>query len=98
MYQNTRKTAPPNSPKKWARLLMASGIAIAAVAVSQAHEVDDDHGPATTRSFDLTGFDVIDISGVYDVEIIVGNDYSIRLEGPEREMEYARVERDGDTL
>lgn len=98
MYQNTRKTAPQKHPTKLGRVLMASGLAVAVFAVSHAHEVDEDRGPVTTRSFSISGFDAVDISGVYDVEITVGDDYSIRLEGPEREMEYARVERDGDTL
>lgn len=92
MSYSSRRTGP-----KWGRIFLVSGVAIAAVSISQAHEVED-NGPKVERSFDLTGFDAIDISGVYDVEIKVGDDYAIHLKGPEREMEYARVEVNGGRL
>jgi len=94
-----RMTAPPRRQKQWRRIFLVSGLVLVGAIAVQAHEVDDDYkGPKTTRTFDLTGFDGIDVSGVYDVEIEVGESYSIRLEGREREMEYARVEVDGNRL
>jgi len=86
-----RKTTP-----QWGRILLVSGVAMAGVAISQAH--DTDSGPKITKTYDLTGFDGIDISGVYDVEVAVGSAFSIRLEGPEKEMNHARVELDGNSL
>ncbi|NNE56988.1 MAG: hypothetical protein HKN36_02670 [Hellea sp.] len=90
--KNSKRTLP------WGKLLAVSTIMIGAATLAQAHDDDKDRGPTTTQNFDLTGFDAIDISGVYDAEILVGNDYSIRLEGSEKDMEHARVELDGKTL
>ncbi|NNE58464.1 MAG: hypothetical protein HKN36_10170, partial [Hellea sp.] len=82
----------------WSKLLVASTLIIGAAAIAQAHETDEDRGPTITRTFDLTGFDAVAISGVYDAEISVGEAFSIRLEGTEDDMQRARVELDGDTL
>ena len=43
-----------------------------------------------TRTLDLSGFDRIDIAGVYDLEVQVGSDYVIELRGRERDLD--RVE------
>ncbi len=105
MTYSSRRTAPQrggNNSPRWGRILLASGLIFAlgssgAVAV-QAHDDDKDHGPKIERAYNLDGFDQIGVSGVYDVQIVAGDSYSIRLEGPEREMEYAKVEVEGDTL
>jgi hypothetical protein len=39
-----------------------------------------------TRTFDLTGFDRIDVAGVYELEVTVGPDFSVEMSGPEEEM------------
>jgi len=89
-----RKTSP-----QWGRILIVSGLVMAVAAGVHAHEVDDEKsGPEISQTFDLTGFDAIDISGVYDVEVEVGSEFSIRLEGPQREMDHVRVELDGNSL
>ncbi len=95
MTYSSRRTAPQRGVK-WGRILLVSAMALTAYTVVQAH--DDDEGPTVERSFNLTGFDQVDISGVYDVEIVVGEDFGVHLKGPEREMEFARVEVNGDTL
>ncbi|WP_411816045.1 head GIN domain-containing protein [Hyphococcus sp. DH-69] len=49
-----------------------------------------------TKSYDLAGFDMIDIAGVYELEVEVGSPFSITLTGPKREMSLAKVSvRDG---
>lgn len=48
------------------------------------------------QTLDLAGFDRIDISGVYELDVTVGDDFAIELSGGEKEMD--RVEasvRDG---
>ncbi|MEO1243935.1 MAG: head GIN domain-containing protein [Pseudomonadota bacterium] len=66
--------------KKFAGLtagLLALGLAGAAIA-------DDDE--IITDQLDLTGFERIDISGVYDLDVRVGPEFSVELSGPEYEM------------
>jgi len=60
---------------------MAIGIATAAAAKDS---------EKITRNLDLSGFDRVEISGVYELNVAVGSDYSIELFGPEDEMD--RVE------
>lgn len=93
MTYSSRRTAP-----KWGRIILASGLIFAGAVAVQAHDDDKDKGPKIERAYNLDGFDGIGISGVYDVHIEAGEQFSIRLEGPEREMEYARVEVYDDTL
>lgn len=44
----------------------------------------------SSRTLDLRDFDAIEISGAYELDVIVGEDFSIELSGPSDEM--ARVE------
>lgn len=44
----------------------------------------------STRTLDLRDFDAIEIGGAYELDVIVGEDFSIELSGPSEEM--ARVE------
>lgn len=43
-----------------------------------------------SKTYDLDGFDKIDIAGVYELEVTVGGDFAVEVSGPESEM--ARVE------
>ena len=90
-----RKTATP-----WGKIALVSATVLAAAAFAQAgdNDKDRDSGDDVVRTYDLTGFDGIDISGVYDVEVSVGQTYSIRLEGREKDLDRVKVEVDGDTL
>lgn len=60
------------------------GLAIAGAALAH----DDEE--RVSRTLDLAGFDRIKISGVYEIDVRVGSDFSIALSGPADEME--RVE------
>ncbi|MDZ7628571.1 MAG: head GIN domain-containing protein [Parvularculaceae bacterium] len=44
----------------------------------------------SSRTLDLRDFDAIEIGGAYELDVIVGEDFSIELSGPSEEM--ARVE------
>ena len=61
--------------------VIAFGVAGAALA-------DDDR--MITNKLDLTGFDQIEISGVYDLDVVVGPEFSVELTAPQYEMD--RVE------
>ncbi len=63
---------------------------VAAVAFGIATTAAARDSDKITRNLDLSGFDRIEISGVYELNVSVGSDYSIELSGPEYEMQ--RVE------
>ncbi len=89
-----RKTTP-----QWGKIAVATALIAGGITLANAHETDDDdHGEKIVKTYDLSGFDAIKVSGVYDMDVKVGESFSIRLEGPEREMERARVEVEGDML
>jgi len=62
------------------------------------HKNGTDNGPTLTEVYDFTGFDEISITGVYNLDVEVGETYSIVLSGSEKEMNNVKVTRDGDTL
>ena len=55
-------------------------------------------GDIITRNLDLSGFDQIEVSGVYDLDVRVGPEFSIELSGPEHELNRVEASVDGDTL
>ena len=55
-------------------------------------------GSGTTRTFQVSDFDQIDLRGSDDVDVRVGTGFSIRAEGPSEQLDRLRIERDGDTL
>lgn len=71
---------------KSAIMFAAGATALVLAAAAFAKDSDD----IVTKNFDLTGFDSIDVSGVYELDVRVGPDFSIELSGPAYEME--RVE------
>ena len=62
---------------------------IAAIALASVAYADNKN--EVSRSFDLTDFDAIHISGVYELDVTVGGDFSIELSGADKEMERVRV-------
>ena len=55
-----------------------------------------DAGETHSKTYDLRDFSAIEISGAYELDVEVGDDYSVRLTGPEEEMSRAEVAvRDG---
>lgn len=57
-----------------------------------------DEEPASIESSDLTDFNELEISGVFDLYIRQGNRYDVELTGPSSEKEKYRVVRMGNTL
>ncbi|MEO1136295.1 MAG: head GIN domain-containing protein [Pseudomonadota bacterium] len=64
------------------------GAAAFAVAIAGGASADDD--TVRSETLDLVGFDRIKIAGVYELDVRVGDDFSITLTGPAYEMD--RVE------
>lgn len=62
--------------------LSASAVAMGSLALAADNEI--------TQTLDLTDFEEIDISGIYELDVRVGPDFSIQLSGEEEEMD--RVE------
>jgi Putative auto-transporter adhesin, head GIN domain len=65
------------------------GVGVFVLAVASAALAKDAKN-IVAKDYDLVGFDRIDISGVYELDVRIGKDFSIELSGPDDEM--ARVE------
>lgn len=55
-------------------------------------------GPSGSRSFDLTGFDQVELAGSDDVRIIAGPAFSVQATGPEKILDRLKIEVKGSTL
>jgi hypothetical protein len=55
-------------------------------------------GQRTSRSYDLTDFDRIDVEGQWQVTLERGDAWSVAVETPAEILENVRVDRDGDEL
>lgn len=66
--------------------------------LASAHESGSDEGPRIEKSYDFTGFNRIEVEGVYGVEIEVGPGFSIEASGSEKRMKDSEIKLSGDTL
>jgi hypothetical protein len=55
-------------------------------------------GDVVTREFDLTGFDKVDVSHAFAVDIRQGESFSVMVGIDDNLVEYLRVEKQGSTL
>jgi hypothetical protein len=55
-------------------------------------------GSGTTRSFAATDFDQVDLRGSDDIDVRVGTGFSVRAEGPSKELDKLKIEKIGNTL
>lgn len=55
-------------------------------------------GTGTSRSFAVAGFSGVSLRGSDDVQVHVGSGFSVRAEGPSRELDRLEIARVGDTL
>ena len=72
---------------------LPASIACAAIAFAATAALADE-----TRAYDFTGFDEIEVEGVYEVEIEVGPDFSVSLSGDAKRLKDADVRLEGDVL
>lgn len=75
-------------------LILAAGVWIR-VAVPQLPDLSGERG---SRSYDVTDFDRVAVSGQWEVTIERGDTWRVAVEAPMELLEYLRVERDGDEL
>ncbi|UIJ45938.1 DUF2807 domain-containing protein [Sphingomonas cannabina] len=55
-------------------------------------------GSGASRSFQVAGFDHVDLRGFDDVDVKVGPAFSVRAEGPIEELDKLDIRKDGTTL
>ena len=72
-------------------------ITAAAVLTASAAHAGDDKDRITT-TLDLAGFDRIEVSGVYDLTVEAGEDYSIKVSGPAHEVDRIEASVSGGVL
>jgi hypothetical protein len=80
-------------PSGWSRPAIAAvvtGILVVTGAAAGAETV--------SRTYALKGFDRIHVSGVYEVRIVVGEDFAVEISGHERELDRAEVYVENGTL
>jgi hypothetical protein len=83
---------------------LALGLIIPLAACSFSWNGDDEgsgaaaSGSGTTRTYQITDFNGIDLRGSDDVDVRVGTGFSVRAEGPSDQLDRLRIERDGETL
>jgi len=79
-------------------LVVAAMLAVAIWIRLVAEPAPELSGQRSTRSYDVTGFDRIDVSGQWSVTIERGDAWSLAVEAPVEILEAVEVERDGDEL
>lgn len=55
-------------------------------------------GSGDARSFQIAGFDAVDLRGADDVEVRVGPGFSVRAVGPSAELDKLEIVKEGSTL
>jgi hypothetical protein len=55
-------------------------------------------GNVTTQNRDARGFTSVDVSGVFQVEIVAGKDYSVQVQADDNVLPLIETNVDGDTL
>ena len=73
-------------------------VAAAAASTGCARDRSESAGPATTRNYQVAGFERIEVAGPYEVTVATGSAPSVRASGGERAIERMVVEVSGDTL
>ena len=55
-------------------------------------------GPILTRDYDVTGFSSVDSGGVYQIELVPSESYSVEVTSNENIFDYIEVTKSGSTL
>lgn len=84
--------------------LLVMAAAVGMIAACSMNSGDDDgpgvaaSGGGTTRSYAVGDFTGVELKGADDVDVRVGTAFSVRAEGPSKELDTLRIVKDGDTL
>ena len=79
-------------------LLAGTIFALCAGSLAEAHTLKEDAKREIVTQHDLSGFDAIDVSGVYLLDVRVGEAFSVTTEATDRDTEWMKIEVEGDTL
>ncbi len=74
----------------------ATALIILSAATAMAHEVNDDNRVEETHN--ITGFDKIRVTGVYELDVQVGKDFSVFTSGKHKDVENMNIYLKGSTL
>jgi len=55
-------------------------------------------GPSSSRSFDLSDFDKVELAGSDNVRVIAGSAFSVQATGPEKTLDKLKIEVNSSTL
>lgn len=77
---------------------LVGAAALAALAAACSHADGKDPGPSTTRSFQVSGFQKIQVSGPFEVQVHTGASPGVSAKGPQNILDKMLVEVRGDTL
>lgn len=61
-------------------------------------ETAEARGTGPSRDYAMSGFSAVDLRGSDDVEVRVGPAFSVRAQGPAKELDKLEITRSGDTL
>ncbi|WP_375427569.1 head GIN domain-containing protein [uncultured Sphingomonas sp.] len=61
-------------------------------------ETGEARGTGPSRDYTMSGFSAVDLRGSDDVEVRVGPAFSVRAQGPAKELDKLEITRSGDTL
>ena len=77
---------------------LVSTAALAALAAACSHAGAEDPGPSGTRNFQVAGFQKIQVSGPFEVQVRTGAAPGVSAKGPQNILDKMLVEVRGDTL
>lgn len=76
----------------------AGALAVAFGELDGAKSTDRDTSADIAQAYDLTDFDRISVTGVYELEVEIGDSYSVDITGPARELERVQAKVEGGVL
>lgn len=79
-------------------LALLAILPLAACSISSGETATPGSGTGTSRGYALADFTGVALRGSDDVDVRVGTGFSVRAEGPVKELDRLRIVREGDTL
>ncbi|MFD2513410.1 PspC domain-containing protein [Pontibacter locisalis] len=68
------------------------------VRISGSALLNDSEYSSNVRSYDYRDFSKVEISGPYHVQLIQGNNYSVKIRGNRSDLKHIQIEKQGDEL